>query len=99
MSRVILVAMLLPSGETLHDLLATMVEPTPQTGTSNLAQIHFSWGLAVWNLAARSLEDGDEKDAPFVHLTYESPWIAAIPTTEFQRSVRVSPDVYQLFSA
>jgi hypothetical protein len=48
MSRVILVAMLPPSGATLCDLLAAMDKTTPRTGTSNLAQDLFSRPLAVW---------------------------------------------------
>src|SRR2546421_9936087 len=78
MSRVILVAMLPPSGATWCDLLAIMVETTLHTGTSSLARALFSRPLAIWTPVRRVLRGRDDGDTPLSLLTYESPWVAAI---------------------
>src|SRR4051812_35773792 len=77
MSRVILVAMLPPSGATRCDLLAMMVETKLRTGTSNLARILFSWPLVIWTPARGVVRGGDDGDALLSQLTYAVPWVAA----------------------
>src|SRR5262249_22956423 len=81
-SRVILVAMLPPSGATWCDLLATMVETTLRTGTVNLARTLFSRPLATWTPARGVLRRRDDGDASLSQLTYAAPWVAAIPAGE-----------------
>src|SRR5262245_43882569 len=97
MSRVILVAMLPPSGATWCDLLATMVETTLRVGTSNLAQSLFSWPLAIWTPSRGVLRGGDDGNAPLSQLTYAVPWVAAIPVGERRGVERGPSDAYERF--
>src|SRR5262245_66451217 len=72
-SRVILVAMLPPSGATRCDLLATMVDTTPRTGTANLARTLFSRPLAIWTPVRgvlRGRGDGDALLSPFTYAVH-----------------------------
>ena len=48
----------------MRDLLASMVETTPRTGTSNLAQALFSRPLAVWIPAAGGAEEAETMVMP-----------------------------------
>jgi hypothetical protein len=57
-------------GATLWDLLASMVETTPRTGTSNLAQARFPQPLAAGTSADGGKRGEEDGDAPPVHLTY-----------------------------
>src|SRR4051794_32362596 len=93
-SRVILVAMLPPSGATWRDFLATMVETTLRTGTANLARTLFSRPLAIWTPTRGVLRGRDDGVAPLSLLTYAGPWIAAIPTGERRGVERGPSDAY-----
>src|SRR4051794_5876149 len=71
MSRVILVAMLPPSGATLRDLRATTVKETGRTRRANRTRASFSRPLMTWASPASS--------SPIL-LTYASPSLGAIRT-------------------
>src|SRR5437773_1476601 len=98
MSRVILVAMLPPSGATWYDLLATKVGTMLRTGTPNLARTLFSWPLAIWTPARGVLRGGDDGDALLSKLTYAVPWVPAIPAGGRQGVERGPSDAYVFFT-
>src|SRR5262249_52559215 len=96
MSAVIGVAMLPPSGATLRDFLAALVETTPQRAhrTFFSSPARGRWQSGPHPSGGRI--EGADGDAPRVRLAYAAPRIAAIPTGERQRAGRGPPDAYLL---